>query len=165
MKDYYKNRCERINLRCLDCNCLIAPKNKRCLSCYHLNKQKLSYIFAKEQLTKNIPFLIWFVGFWEGEGCIQRKNTTINGKKYYNHTFTVAQKETDCLYKIKDIFKFGNIQSLGHKNVCSNWQTNNAGHILALIQSMLPYINSPRRLIQIQKVLNDIKIKTLLMRI
>jgi hypothetical protein len=129
--------------------------------CQRFNQAKKSYeisIGILEKIDSN--FIAWFVGFWEGEGCVSLyKKIYKKNKIYEDYSLSVSQKEKDILFKIKNTFKFGNVYELGLKNVCSEWCTHNVGEIIALAKFMLPLIKSPRRKMQLIKILNQKRIK------
>ena len=119
MKKYY------LIANCEDCNKSISTYAKRCVQCYFLDKTYKLYIKTIKLLYKLNPHSIsWFVGFWEGDGCLQidikHNKSKLNLKKiYYGFQLFVAQKETKMLYKIKKEFEMGEIYGLGNNNVCS----------------------------------------------
>jgi hypothetical protein len=162
---YYYTAIKKANNRCKDCNKLLSiGKPERCSSCNRFFHIKNSYNKTKKTLLKNFKFLIWFVGFWEGEGNIKiykRKYKTghVINRIYEGYKLSVAQKETSCLLLIKNKFKCGGVYGLGKKNVCSNWATDNLGEIIALIEFMLPLIKSPRRRKQIKALFKETRFK------
>lgn len=159
---YYLTYIKKKNFRCKDCDCLISfGKHLRCKKCYNINKAIISYKKTIRKLYKLNHFLLWFTGFWEGEGTV-KIYTKKQRKNQEGYKIAVSQKERACLFEIKKIFKFGNVYSLGRKNVCSVWSSDNIGEILALIKYMLPLIKSPRRLKQIKKFLKGKRIKIIM---
>jgi len=157
---YYITAVKKANNRCKDCNKLISYRNHiRCNPCNRLFFIRIAYQRAKRFLYKNIAFILWFTGFWEDEGSLKLYKRKRNGAIYEGYKISVYQKEVACLYKIKKIFKFGNIYGLGKSNVCSVWSTDNIGEIIALLEFMTPLIKSPRRLNQIKEFLKGSRIK------
>lgn len=159
MKKYWMNK------NCIECNQKISYKSERCLNCAKLYTNLKSYLITHKKLEKVSPvFLAWLAGFWEGEGCIrvgkQYHKTKYNEKRiYYRTQFFVSQKEEFLLKEIKRKLKFGNIYGLGKSNVCKIWSINNMGELYSLLSFIEPYIKSPRRLKQINKVKNHKHIK------
>lgn len=159
-KLYYNNAIKSLNCRCKDCGKLITFGNHtRCIDCQRINQAKIAYNNTVTCLKNKKDFLIWFTGFWEGEGTINAYNRKFTNKTYEGYRLSVAQKEKDCLFKIKKEFNLGNVYSLGLKNVCSSWSTDNIGAIIALTESMIPLIKSTRRLKQIKNILNKSRMR------
>ena len=98
----------------------------------YADRSKDKYLKIQTRL-KEIPieFLIWFTGFWEGEGCL------ISHGRYY--CLTISQKDYSIMKYIKATFGFGTAKK--HSNTKQNftWNLFNCGEILALIERMEPY--------------------------
>lgn len=144
---------------CIDCGISTCYKAKRCVKCARLEKIKVSYTETQRLLNNcNDDFLNWFIGFWEGEGSIQKfyKSTYINKqgqhKRYVGYELTVAQKEQSVLYLIKEEFGFGEVYRTGRTNICSIWSIQDAGKVLALSELILPKLRSKRRQTQVREV-------------
>ena len=77
--------------------------------------------------------------------------------KHSHYTFSIAQKDK-IIYKFKKIFRFGKINNYLQNN-CYSWMFGGAGHMLAFIKIMSPYIRIHKRKIQINNFLKDKYIK------
>ena len=67
----------------------------------HLHQQ------SKEEI---IPFLEWFVGFSEGDGCFEKRMA--EGRPRLS--FAIGQKDPQLLYKIKTCLGFGKVAELNY---------------------------------------------------
>jgi hypothetical protein len=119
----------------------------------------ITYNETKQLLNKlSKEFLIWFTGFWEGEGSLVREYNKFN--KHYHFTMSISQVD-NIIYYFRKKFKFGKINKY-LKGECLGWTFGGVGHILPLIQIMNPYIKINKRKIQIRKFLKDKYVKELL---
>ena len=105
---------------------------------YKLTKIEYSKIF-KDTLN-------WITGFWEGEGSITRLNKI-------SLRFTVAQRDITPLLFIKKILKAGHIVGKNSKKDIFSYELNGTGRVLALLETILPYIRSKFRKIKVKKML------------
>lgn len=65
--------------------------------------------FIEKKSTVNKDFLIWFIGFSEGDGSFV--NRFIPQKKMTQIFFTITQKDPSVLYHIQNQFNFGIIKA------------------------------------------------------
>jgi len=154
-----KNKVDKIKKSCLLCKKkFISYKSSHkkfcCLSHAYYYRSKSNYIIMKNQL-KLIPkdFLLWFIGFWEGEGSLTSKDRWID--------FGISQKDYAIINTIKKLFKVGKI--VEDKNLLGmySWHIYNYGATSALLDKIIPYIKLKHRKQQIKKFFNNHKLKEL----
>jgi hypothetical protein len=160
-KNYYKLRVEKINNRCCDCGKLITFGNhNRCIKCRNFYFTQRYYFQALHKLNSLKEFLLWFTGFWEGEGSIGVYKKVVKNKVYYYYKFIISQKDPSALHYIYKTLYLGKVYSNGKFNCCLTWQVNNLGEILALLTKITPYIKSKKRLNQIKKFIFNKKVNS-----
>lgn len=103
-------------------------------------------------------WIVWFTGFWEGEGGLSQNYNTKS--KNYHFIFSLAQKDK-ILYRYKKIFKFGKVNNY-LPNQCYQWMFGGVGHILAFVLLMQPHIQIKKRKEQINKFLKNKYVKEVL---
>ena len=72
---------------------------------YHRPEHK-----CQEDISITINFLEWFIGFAEGGGCFEYRLEEGRSRL----SFTIAQKDSQLLYKVKEGLAFGSVSK--HKN-------------------------------------------------
>jgi len=113
-----------------------------------LNKIKQEYRYYKKFLNKiKSEYLIWFAGFWEGEGNIKIFNKM-------SSILSVSQKDDTPLKFILKILKIGRIKKYNSCNVFSIGKT---GYIWALVESIKSYLHSHKRILEINNLLKKLK--------
>lgn len=134
-----------------------SPKKFCCLSHSYTYRLKEGYLAVRQHVRdlEQTDFFKWFVGFWEGEGYIQ---CDYQDRKY---TFMVAQKDTEIFKEIRYLLRMGRITNPTPRNVCSTYILCEAGKILALCESMYPYIRLDKRKREVRKFLNCRRAKEL----
>jgi hypothetical protein len=101
------------------------------------------YIKYKKFLNSiNSNQIAWLTGFWEGEGYIKKFNKI-------SIRFSLSQKDKPPIIYIKRFLKIGNISY----NKIYTFSIYKTGYSLALIEKMLPFINSIKRKKEIKEVL------------
>jgi hypothetical protein len=111
-----------------------------------LKRQYQTYSSKLETISKD--FIIWFTGFWEGEGSLCVRDDY--------RMLSVTQKELYVLERIQKIFQTGTIvkNSIPNKNSWYEYEITHTGQILAVLILMLPHIKSLHRIVQIRKFYN-----------
>ncbi len=137
--------------KCPFCFEIFGDRHKRIYcsrKCQQYDKTIKDYYYTLKLLNKlGKDFIIWFTGFWEGEGSLCQE---VNSKtRNYHFTFGIVQKDK-IICKWKKYFKFGKINSY-LKNDVYQWLFGGTGKILAFTEAMNPYIKIRKRKIQIQK--------------
>lgn len=94
-------------------------------------RQYYNILFGNEGQDISNDWLIWFIGFVEGDGAIQ---TFANGTRI---RFVLTQKEYGILYHIHKVLGFGTVKHFpqgksGNKNDFYRWIVDNPSHILLL---------------------------------
>lgn len=149
IKSLYKE-----NRHCLLCNKQFVAykhgKEKFCsLMCAYSYRSRFDYLKTKKIINQlNESFLIWFTGFWEGEGSINIL------RKQKNFHLSICQKEKRIMFTIKKTFKFGWIYHHSQSFGCWEWHVSRLGQILALIEAMKSHIKLLHREQQINTFLN-----------
>lgn len=132
------------------------PKAKRIYcskSCYALNTLHLSYKLTKKALSKlSINYLIWFTGFWEGEGSLY-ETTGCNIRKVWH--FTITQKDKSLLSYLKNKIPRGYLTHNRRDSGVFNLDFSGEGNCLAFIESINPYIKLKHRKNQIKRFYNS----------
>jgi len=113
-------------------------------------------IFKKYLNSLSLTFIGWLVGFWEGEGYIEKhKNTN------YNYVFTIAQKDPSPLEFIKEKLKIGTVRGVGMGKLKTyRYDLYSSGKILALLDYFTKLMRSNKRINQVKNIyknLNTIK--------
>jgi len=162
-KCYNKNRqVDKINIKCLTCGKEFKDYKsyyyKYCsLECAYLYRSIPQYKKFKKYLnTVSDKFLIWFTGFWEGEGCI----TLRPNKRRYN--ISVSQNDKNIMITIQKYLKTGKIyisKEKVSKYLHYHFIISNLGETLALCERILPFIKIKKRKREILEVINFNKSK------
>jgi hypothetical protein len=121
----------------------------------YIYRSKIAYIQTNIKLQK-VPknFLLWFVGFWEGEGCITFRD------RWW--CLTVSQKDYSIMKLIKKIFRFGKAKKHSNSKGNYTWNIYSKGEILAVVESIEKYIKLQHRKEQIAKFKKSKQIRELL---
>lgn len=128
-----------------------------CRDLFFTYKQYLKTFKLLKNFSKN--FILWFTGFWEGEGCLC---SYIKKNKYITFKFMVSQNDLLFLKRLKNKFKLGNIYERHGFGNCYNWEISGTGRILAIIKHIFPYIQLKHRKQQISKFLQSKFVKELI---
>lgn len=160
----YKHR----TTTCAHCGKLVkynvkSKKNNNEIFCSH----KCSYEKVKIDRFKKIKttihklkksnFIIWFTGFWEGEGSISfhiNKRTPV---------FCLWQNDKKIIHYIYNSFSFGKIY-IQHGNTLSKnnsyiYRSNSLIEIAGILWLILPHVRSFKRLKQIKRVIKFYKLQ------
>ena len=142
--------------KCLLCDKLFEIDNNIqkycCVSHAYAYRAKIKYLKTKKRLSYiSKDFMIWFTGFWEGEGCL------ISTNKWYN--LTISQKDKGIMQLIQNTFRFGQAKKYSNSQSNHTWNLYSCGEILALIESIQPYIKLIHRKKQITKFKNSKRVK------
>lgn len=149
------NRYEQ-DIQCLTCKKTFNTKktyyHKFCsLECAYLYRSIPQYKKFKKYLKKvSEQFLIWFAGFWEGEGSLFLRPN----KRVYQ--LSVSQNDKNIFVYIQKQLRTGKIysQMLKSKNIHYSYRLSNLGEVLALIERIFPYIKIQKRKKEAQKIIN-----------
>lgn len=137
----------------------ISPNQKSVYcsrTCFNLHRSYEDYFEAKAVLDKlDKDFIIWFTGFWEGEGSLCQEKNTKSKCRFF--TFGLAQTG-NITYTFKNLFMFGKVNK-SLKGKCKQWLFCGAGRIYAFIKVMNPHIRIEKRKAQIKKFLSDKYVK------
>jgi hypothetical protein len=132
-------------------------KYKYCSSeCAYLYRSIPTYKKFKQYLKGvSRDFLIWFTGFWEGEGCITRR---YNNRSY---SINVSQNNKSIMLEIKRNLKIGKIYSskLKSGNLHYHFIIANLGATLALAETILSFTKIEKRKKELSNVINFEKSK------
>ena len=128
--------------------------------CKHYDKSLKDYKYTCKILdSMSKEDIIWFTGFWEGEGTLCQEYNRITGN--YHFIFSIAQQDK-IIIKFKNKFKFGKVSN--HlKGNCLQWLFGGAGKILAMIEYIGPFIKLKKRQKQIKKFLNNRYVKNIIL--
>jgi hypothetical protein len=138
--------------------------------CYYKDRLLQSvkkYKTTKNHLKKLSKFLIiWLVGFWEGEGCLSIKRDYYNkntNKQHYKFGFLISQKDKQFISSLQTMLGFGQsrIHTRNGFGSCYVWELGDLGEILAIVEVIHPYIKLKHRKEQINKFLNNYRVKLL----
>jgi len=134
--------------KCLICKKVMSQtsqymkERKYCLQCSRKRKVVFDYLKFKKKFNK-IPrvFLAWLTGFYEGEG-----NVGISDN-YLRH-LQITQKEKEPLLIIKRHLKIGHIRKETNKRkyYVHRFVISRRGIIIALLETMLPFMKSKLRI-------------------
>jgi hypothetical protein len=132
----------------------LCSKQKYCSNqCKRIEKSVESYYRLTKLIeNKGRDWVIWFTGFWEGEGSLCREFNKLKNK-YTHFTFSVAQKDKIC-DEFKKYFRIGKVNNY-FKGGCKAWMFGGVGYMYAFVKQMLPYILITKRKKQIALFLDD----------
>lgn len=153
--------------KCKFCKKLFTDRHKR-VYCSYLCKwyfKSSSDYYKTEKIINSLghDWIVWFTGFWEGEGSLS-KNYNKKSKNFH-YIFSISQ-QGEITEKFNKYFKFGKINRSHEYNKykllttpCYQWMFGGVGHILAFIVAMMPYIKLEKRKLQINKFLDNKYVK------
>jgi len=123
-------------------------KTKYCRRCAGIVRQDLEYTLLKKQWSSLSPiFWSWLAGFYEGEGSLSYQGG--------HPGIQIGQKEKHNLDYIQQNLRIGHILFERQKPFY-DYNVNRQAQVRLLLESILPYLQSPRRLKKIELVLRDI---------
>jgi hypothetical protein len=124
--------------------------------CRDIRRSYLDYQKTQKILNKlSKDFLIWFAGFWEGEGHLGCSIKRFRNKNYKAFRFQLTQKDKAFLNNLKKIFKQGCVYGI-------YYQITGTGKILAFLNILILYIKLKHRKKQIKNFLNWLHSKQLI---
>lgn len=110
-------------------------------------------MFTSKLVLPERDFLIWFAGFWEGEGSVIFNNTSNKNRGIIQ--FTVCQNEFDVIDLVVKKFGIGHVYErkvgelkTGFERRSSTWiyQTSGASTCLPILKAISPFLRVKKRI-------------------